>query len=322
MNPEIIETLSNRQNPGIDPHLHIWGWEIPGYLFLGGVVAGIMILLALMELRGQKPRSRTAQASPFAALGLISLGMLFLFLDLAHPLHVLRFYGSFEPTSPMSWGSWLLLVVYPSLLLLGLGGLGAEGRSWLLAKLPAGVKRAADWLLGFADRERKLVLGANIALGVGLGVYTGLLLGTMVARPMWHSSVLGVLFLVSGISTGAAFMMLGRLDENEARTLVRWDSIAIGVELLLLFALLLGYQTAGSAGQAAGAMVLGGAYTAPFWGLVVVAGLIVPLILNLLEQKRELAATRFAPLLVLIGGLALRAVIVTAGQVLSYGDFG
>jgi len=322
MNPAIIETLSNRHNAGIDPHLHIWGWEIPGYLFLGGLVAGIMVLLSLMELLGRRPSSRATELMPFAAIGLLSLGMLFLLLDLAYPLHVLRFYGAFEPTSPMSWGSWLLIVVYPALLLLGLGGLGAEARAGLTKRTPPRLHGALEALLRFADRVRRPVLNVSMVLGIGLGIYTGLLLGTMVARPMWHSSVLGALFLVSGISTGAAFMMLGRLHHDEAHLFVRWDSVAIAIELVLLFALILGYETGGTMGRAAGALILGGPYTAPFWGLVIVAGLLVPLTMNVLEVRRGLPATRFAPFLILVGGLALRTVMVAAGQLFSYGHLG
>ena len=35
----------------IDPQLHIWGWEIPLYLFLGGMAAGLMILTSVLALR-------------------------------------------------------------------------------------------------------------------------------------------------------------------------------------------------------------------------------------------------------------------------------
>ena len=41
---EAIETVVSRRNPQIDPHLSIWGWEIPVYLFLGGLVAGLLVL--------------------------------------------------------------------------------------------------------------------------------------------------------------------------------------------------------------------------------------------------------------------------------------
>ena len=43
-------------------------------------------------------------------------------------------------------------------------------------------------------------------LGVGIGIYTGILLNTMVARPLWNSAILGPLFLFSGLSAGAAMM--------------------------------------------------------------------------------------------------------------------
>ena len=49
---------------------------------------------------------------------------------------------------------------------------------------------------------------ANIALGVVLGIYTGILLNTMVARPLWNSAILGPLFLFSGLSAGAAMVHL------------------------------------------------------------------------------------------------------------------
>jgi formate-dependent nitrite reductase membrane component NrfD len=45
-----------------------------------------------------------------------------------------------------------------------------------------------------------------MVLGVALGIYTGILLNTMVARPLWNSAILGPLFLVSGLSAGAAVM--------------------------------------------------------------------------------------------------------------------
>ncbi len=42
---EII--TSGRMNPGIDPVLHAWGWEIPLYLFLGGISAGLLFFVSL-----------------------------------------------------------------------------------------------------------------------------------------------------------------------------------------------------------------------------------------------------------------------------------
>lgn len=303
-----VEILHGRSNPMIDPHMHIWGWEIPVYLFLGGLVAGMMVLVPLLELRtGQ--RSRGLQHSPLLAAVLLSLGMFALLLDLEYPTHLYRFYTTFQPTSPMSWGSWLLMLVYPALIAAWLGGLSDDTRG----RLPA----AAQSLFTLADRFRGPVLWATLALGVGLGTYTGLLLGTMAARVQWNTAVLPALFLTSGLSTGAALLMLLPAEAERKALLVRWDSLAIVVELGLLLTMLLGFATGGAASRVAADALLSGQMAPWFWSFVVVAGLLVPLGLNQVELRRHLPMTLAAPLLVLLGGLALRVILVSAGQDIS-----
>ena len=44
----MTELTTTRANPMIDPLMHVWGWEIPVYLFLGGLAAGGMVLSALL----------------------------------------------------------------------------------------------------------------------------------------------------------------------------------------------------------------------------------------------------------------------------------
>lgn len=111
-----------RHNALIDPVLHFWSWEVPVYLFLGGLAAGVMIATAALALRRDPdaPVSRALRLAPLAVPVALSIGMLALFLDLEHKLYVWRFYLAFQPTSPMSWGSWVLLAVYPASLLLAL----------------------------------------------------------------------------------------------------------------------------------------------------------------------------------------------------------
>ncbi|HEY6844064.1 MAG TPA: NrfD/PsrC family molybdoenzyme membrane anchor subunit [Thermoanaerobaculia bacterium] len=255
------------------PHsaLPIWGWQIAVYLFLGGMAAGVMILSGI--LRGQ---SRAARRLIFLAPIALSIGMLALFLDLEHKLHVFRFYTAFRITSPMSWGSWILLLIYPATLLYGVRP---------------------------TERLRKI----NIALGIALGAYTGILLGTLTARAAWSSLFLAPLFLVSGVSAAAAVAMLLPLSESERASIRRWDLIAIGAEALVLAFFFLDLK------GGAASLFFGGAYTAPFWSLVVIAGLLVPAALELVEAQRRVHVA-IAPALVLVGGLALRWIFVLAGQ--------
>jgi len=296
----------------IDPHLHVWGWEIPVYLFLGGMAAGVMILTALLHRRGGE-RSAAARWLPFLAPALVSLGMGALFLDIEHKLYVWRFYLAFRWTSPMSWGAWILLVVYPVTILQGLASIDAAQAGWLgskLGRLAPRLSALREWAL-----PRSQAIGtAAIAAGVGLGVYTGILLSTLGARALWGSALLGPLFLVSGISTGAAAMMLFRVTDEERHLLARWDLAAIGVEVALLALVLIGLATGGADSRAAAGMLLGGSFTAPFWVLVIAAGLAVPALLEVLEFRLHLKASFVTPALVLVGGFALRWIFVAAGQ--------
>lgn len=303
-----------RHNLMIDPHLHIWGWEIPVYLFLGGMAAGTMILGAIAALR-RPERSPALRWLSFAAPVLVSLGMGALFLDLAFKLHVWRFYLAFKPASPMSWGTWILVVVYPVTLLFALGGLD-EAQAGKVSRLAGRLG-----LSGLVRRARELArvrLGRlawlNLGTGVALGVYTGVLLGTLGARALWSSALLGPLFLVSGLSTGAAFMLLFAITPEEKGFVLRWDLLAIGLEAILLVLFFVGLFTSGSDGKAAARLLLGGRYTAEFWTLVVVAGLLLPLGLEALEKRLHLRATVVYPVLVLLGGLSLRWILVVAGQ--------
>jgi formate-dependent nitrite reductase membrane component NrfD len=302
----------SRHSPLLDPRLHVWGWEIPVYLFLGGLAAGVMILGALLDRR-DGPRSRAARWLPFAAPILVSVGMAALFLDLSHKLHVLRVYLALRGTSPMSWGAWILVVVYPVTLLFGLASLDEDQAAWLVARagpLAGPVRSARAFALARTAALRHWTLGT----GVALGVYTGILLSTLGARALWGSALLGPLFLVSGVSTGAAFLMLFPVSAEERHLLGRWDLAAIGVEAALLALFLIGLASGDAQSRGAAGLLLGGEWTGPFWALVVAVGLGVPALLEGLEGRLRLRPTVAAPALVLVGGLALRWIFVAAGQ--------
>lgn len=270
--------------------LPVWHWEVPVYLFLGGLAAGLMILGAILGRR--ENASRAMRLLPLAAPVVLSAGMLALFLDLEFKLHVLQFYTAFRVTSPMSWGAWILVAVYPAAIALGLVRLGK---------------------LRFENV--RLLEQANVVLGIALGVYTGVLLATLSARALWSSALLGPLFLVSGFSTAAAVAMLLRIDHQEHETVRRWDIAAIAVELALLAMFFIHLASSGTRGRAAAELFFGGPFTATFWALVVLAGLAVPLTLELAESRRGLRPTAMTPVLLLAGGFALRWLFVAAGQV-------
>ncbi|MFT3915514.1 MAG: polysulfide reductase NrfD [Anaeromyxobacteraceae bacterium] len=306
------ELDTSRHSHLVDPQLHVWGWEIPVYLFLGGMAAGLMITTSLLAGR-EGERSRAARWLGLAAPVLVSLGMGALFLDLANRLHAYRFYLALRPTSPMSWGAWILLVVYPVTLLGGIGGLtGADAA--LLAARAGPLGGAVRWARAFAAPRAAALRAWTLWTGVALGVYTGILLSSLGARALWASPLLGPLFLASGVSTGAAFMLLFGLDAGERHAVSRWHLAAVGLEVALLALFLVGLLAGGQASRDAAQLLLGGRFTAAFWALVVIAGLGVPVALELGEARLRLRPTLAAPALVLLGGLSLRWILVAAGQ--------
>ena len=59
MDPAFFELVSTAHSPITDGGLHVWGWEIPVYLFLGGFTAGLMVLAGWALSRGgRNPRRR------------------------------------------------------------------------------------------------------------------------------------------------------------------------------------------------------------------------------------------------------------------------
>ena len=311
MSEELLVTA--RDNALIDPSLHIWTWEVAMYLFLGGLTAGIMIFAALMTVRNKD------HVAPFATTRLallapivLSLGMTSLFLDLEHKLFVYRFYTSFQITSPMSWGAWILIVVYPISILQILSTM-RSGYSFLASfvdKLTIG-RLVVDW----CERYRTEIAYAVIPFAVALGIYTGILLSAFGARPFWNSGVLGLLFLVSGMSTAAALVVLIARQKSEKELFTRIDLVLIAAEIALVALSLI--SLASGSGQHIEALqsVMGGSYTLAFWVLFVGIGLLIPMLLEILEISGiNKSLAMLAPVLVLIGGYALRQVVMDAGQ--------
>jgi protein NrfD len=307
------EITNTRHNHLIDPTMHVWGWEIPLYLFLGGLVAGIMIFTGAQMLRKKEEEpSMALSLLPWAAPIALSIGMFFLWLDLEHPFNAWRFYLAFKVTSPMSWGSWVLLVVYPVSILLA-WVITPDFLKGMMRERLNGVPffgKVDEW-----SRENARLLGIlSIIMGAALGIYTGVLLGTMVARPLWNSALLGPLFLVSGLSSGAAFMLLFGLTDRERVFLGRADMGLIAAELALLALWMVGLASGSGPSQLALASIFGGPYTAAFWTLVVALGLLAPLLGEWLEYKHGAVPGKGTAILVLLGGFALRWILVFAGQ--------
>jgi protein NrfD len=308
MKEELI--VSGRMNQLVDPHLHIWGWEISLYLFLGGMAAGLLAIAALYYIRGRENDYRTAvRIVPFLAPILLVVGLLALFADLRHRLYFWQLYINIKLQSPMSWGAWTLMVITPVSFIWSALHIRDIFPNW-------------DWkynwlteLEKFFNKYKKALAWVMLIYAIILGIYTGILLSAFNARPLWNTSILGPLFLTSGLSAGAAVTLILSANPAERKQFARIDLVLIGIELFLIIHMFMGFLASTQVQIEAAKLFLGGPYTVTFWIFVVILGMIIPAVLEIMELGKFHIPVLVPALLVVFGSLMLRFIVVYAGEI-------
>lgn len=330
MNEQIF--ASGKEIPHIVPHLHIWGTEIALYLFFGGLAAGIMFFSSFFYLKGKENEMPvTVKLASLIPPVIIMIGLILLLIDLHHVLYFWQLFLHFRIESPMSWGAWTLSVIMIPAIFWPLSYLDDiidylkernskcrliglfEWANNLIAKLPI-IPAIIKW---FAE-NRKLVAYITIPLSIILGVYTGILLSAFNARPLWNTAILGPLFLTSGVSTAAAAIMWLSDDHKERNLYSKIDLFLIATELFFIIHMFMGLKAGGIAQVEAADLFLGGAYTVVFWGGIVVAGLVFPAILEIMELSGFKVPVWLPAFIILLSGMLFRFVMVWGGQATSF----
>ncbi|MGZ4168518.1 MAG: NrfD/PsrC family molybdoenzyme membrane anchor subunit [Solirubrobacteraceae bacterium] len=169
-----------------------WTWEIPCYLFAGGLAGASAGLAYLSELGGDSEAARRSWAVAMAG---IAASPPLLIADLGRPERFHHMLRMFKVTSPMSVGSWILSV---------------SGTATAIA--------AADARLGVFPRLSRVARPVAAVFGLPLSTYTAALL-TNTAVPVWHEArtTLPVVFAAgAGLSAGAAAVIASPTDQAAA----------------------------------------------------------------------------------------------------------
>jgi len=308
MKEELI--VSGRLNKLIDPHLEIWHWQISLYLFLGGMAAGILFFAAFYYIRGKEKEYKGAvRLAPFLTPFLLIIGLLALFIDLRHKWFFWQLYTNVKLQPPMSWGAWTLMVITPVSFI------------WCALHIKEIFPKwdwKFEWLREverFFSRYKKVLAWVMLSYAIILGIYTGILLSAFNARPLWNTSILGPLFLFSGLSAGAAATLIISKNKEERKHFARVDLVLIGIELFFIIHMFMGFLASTQVQIEAAELFLGGQYTMAFWGFVVIMGMIFPALLEILELGKYHVPALLPAILVIFGSVMLRFIIVYAGQV-------
>jgi formate-dependent nitrite reductase membrane component NrfD len=307
-----------------------WGYLIVSYLFLGGLSAGLYFasaLAALLQKNGENPSyQRIAKLGAILAPWPVMLGSFLLIFDLGKWYRFWKLFMHVEWTSPMSLGSWLLIAFTIVSLLYFYSWLNDEQRAWIFSKIPKPLR----FLNRDISRKHRALALLGLPIAVGVGIYTGVLLGAVQSRPFWNTNLVAQLFLFSALSTGcAALLLVMALDResSDSRGLHLLYNLDIGLmtlEFFIVVPYIVHGQLSVQAVKNSLTFVLGGPFTLLFWVFFLGLGLLLPLVIEIYESVPALLTqkarhfsqriTAITAMLVLAGGFLLRYIFVFAGQ--------
>jgi len=289
------------------PHRESFGALIALYIFFTGLSAGSFFVSTLSYSFGLKPYRALARPAIVTATLMLIVAPVFLLVHVGQPLRSWHLFFFLNPASPITWGSFLLTtyplfcVVYGTCIFLGKE---RAARGWGLAGIP---------------------------FAVAVHGYTGFILSFCASRPMWHTSMVPLLFLVSAVVSGTALMLLVFAAFSKARgeeigeggengKLVLSLGTILGWMLLLDLALtgaeILVGSVSGRENQRAVSLLLQGDLAPRFVGMEIVLGKLVPLALLLSGRFRKVWAVLVASLLIVVGILFMRLDLVAVGEFL------
>lgn len=280
-----------------------WGLWVAMYLFLAGLAAGAYMLAAFDYLFNVPQFKGTGKTMLWAALVTLPAGLASIGMDLGHMERIWKIYLQPSFTSflaIMVWGYTLFLILIVVSLYLAL-------------KAPEKAAMKTVMWIGF-------VVSILVAGGVGF------LLGGNAARLYWHVGLLPVQFPVFAIASAAALMLIlvgwfmPNLEEKQRGGLL-WllAIISIATSVAKLYFLVADYTQSLYGGVTDNLIavndVLSGSHAFTFWGVQLVLGLLIPVIV--LAQPK-LAKNGFVAglmgLFLLMGYAAARILIVVPGQ--------
>jgi len=153
-------------------------------------------------------------------------------------------------------------------------------------------------------------------------IYTGILLKATKSVPLWNTSLLPILFLVSALSTGSMAIILSTLgtgmlshDAGVLKVLMGGEQVLVVIEGIVLYLFLSRRYRASEQGKDSVRLLLFGEMKMIFWGGVVLTGFIFPVVLENIASffPGNFVLIFAAGILLLCGGFFLRLGILHAG---------
>jgi protein NrfD len=288
-----------------------WGMWVAAYIYFVGLSAGAFLLSSLIYVFGVRRLERIGRLSLFVAAVTLLMALLTIWFDIGHMERFWEIFARPQFHSMMAWMVWL----YTAYFIVLLGELYyAMRRDWMSLSPP---RLARD------DRVLQFLGTIGVPLAIAFHGGVGALFGTVLARDLWHSPVYPLLFITGALISGGGLITFvvayfwparDAAWQDLTRSLGRIVLGLLGIGVLLEWAeysIPMWYGVGPEYTRLV--YVLFGPYWYVYWGVHVLAGVIVPALL--LWRSRSPYAIGLAGVLVALTYFAERLNLVIPGLV-------
>jgi molybdopterin-containing oxidoreductase family membrane subunit len=256
-----------------------WGLWVGFYDYLVWLEVGsLLVFTSLLYLVGFKRLARLKPLALFTGFVVLMMALLVVLLDLGQAMrfwHVL-IYPTFS--SMIAWMVWLH-ILYMLVLV-------AELALVLDFVKPANARK---------EQMLKLLAYLTLPMGLGLIIVSGSVFGVVAARPLWNTSSLPLMFIVSALAAGSALILLlavlfwpDKKHKDYVEVVTRLSRITAWFLLSGVFAAsVIGFTALYQGGDPARAnamqLILTGPFWWSFWIIHVLLGVFIPILLLFLR---------------------------------------
>ncbi|QOY38359.1 NrfD/PsrC family molybdoenzyme membrane anchor subunit [Anaerobacillus isosaccharinicus] len=293
----------------------IWDIRVSIDLFLGGIGIALFLFSVILSFYNPARYEKLIKISAYLAPITAGVGLFTLVTELGKPFRMVITYFYVNPQSVTSWGGFI------------------QG-----AFLAVSAIYAVMLFLNKTVSSLKVVQLIGSFLAVAVGMYHGLLL-TSISLPLWADGSVAVLFLVSSLAGGSAFVMMmrslstdaGEVSQGMKEVAAATEGAKVfnfnGIFFTLITAQLVTTvfwfiaMNRGSRYQLESIQTMLADYGVFFWVLAVAIGIVVPFAISLFQlitgsrntMSKGLSMIVF--LAVIAGSFALKYIIIEAGQI-------
>ncbi len=280
-----------------------FGTLIALYFYLTGLSAGSFIISTLSYGFGFERFKPLGKIGIVLATLLLVAAPMFLLAHSGQKLRVWHLFVYLRSTSPITWGSFLLILYPINCIIYG--------------------------YFMFRGQKRLTRIFGLIGIPLALMVhgYTGFILAFGKARPLWNSSIMPLLFLVSAMVSGIAMMILvsairdrfftkeHKLNTDILSSLASMLGWCLVFDLFLTATEVVVHSISHLGAQESTALLLTGSFAGLFLLLENLIGKVIPMVVMLSPRTRRMVPLLLlASILVMIGIYTMRYNVVVGGE--------